>query len=320
MKNLILAVLGVLAFVAAGFYNGVSFAEEQAIAKPFGYTIERGDNLYRLAKRFKTTKNEILSINKGSACIRNENLILKGCTLNINDLFPEKEMAKLFNAYEKNFVGPLWQENVQLKKAGSTKTILLVGVGGVAALLFMGLLIMMVRWASYRDSMKEIIQKHLDLATEHRELYEAESAQLSTKLALKTEQVAALTQAKQEAEKLRESLIATQDEIKRLKTEKEELLSSHVKLMLDSGAALSKLAAFESLRKGAVCVFTSRDQGLIPDGFVIEETHLNEKGALDVMKIKCVKCGTLDVKYSGANMNSHYWKCIESLKETVDRT
>ena len=103
MKKAILVVLAGIIMVIS--YGVISLAGEKALAlKPYEYKIERGDNLTHIAKRFNTTKNELIEANKGGRCVKNENLIWKGCALVIPSLYPKPavivEVLRFQSAFE----------------------------------------------------------------------------------------------------------------------------------------------------------------------------------------------------------------------------
>ncbi|MDP2668283.1 MAG: hypothetical protein Q8P07_00380 [bacterium] len=216
MKTFILAIF---AFMAVSAYSKASFADEVVILRGFEYEILRNDNLYHLAKRFNTTKAKLLAANTDSRCIKNENLILKGCKLNVPSLYPAAEVENLSRANNENIVR-LRPANIALTKSNSKLSFLLSGVGLIAGFLFVGLLVIMVRTAAFKDRMektleeKRAVMREKETALKGLELWRNGAVNqindLKTKLSLKTEELS-----------LQEG---SQEEIKRLKAENDSLV------------------------------------------------------------------------------------------------
>ena len=306
MKKIILAVLVVLGFVISVGYNDASFAEErgQVILRTFKYNIQRGDNLPRIAKRFDTTKERLLWANEGSRCIKNENLILRGCKITIPDIVSVKEALRVLNEESRKAIA-VKQKNAELKKANSKKSFLLGGVGIIAGFLFIGLLVIMIRTAAFKDGMekdleeKDVALKEKETALKGLELWRDGAVNqinnLKTKLSLKTEELS-----------LQEGSC---DEIKRLKTENDSLVLKLNECMTElDRTRIERGALYVEL---ATAAYMPRFK-----------TRSGQYIMFDTVKVRC-KFKDCNTEVSPQNALSHYFqqhgKTKESeLKETVD--
>jgi|SRR3989344_4918201 len=323
MKTLKTFILAVFAFIAASTYSNASFADEIVILKTFDYEIRKNDNLIHLAKRFDTTKAKLLAANTGSRCIKNENLILRGCKLNVPSLYPAAKVEEALQKGNEN-VMRLKLANIALTKSNSKLSFMLSGVGIIAGFLFIGLLVIMVRTAAFKENMENKLKESETTVEERgRALKDQETDliglklwrdgavnqinNLKTRLSLKTEELS-----------LQEG---SQEEIKRLKTENDSLvlkLNEHMRavdrLYFENGGMESKINILDA----QLAMLSG------PKDYV--EVKTQENGILK-FNVHTVYCKHKDCKVTPmlSNATSHHFKPHTQaeepgLKETVDRT
>ena len=110
MKKTILAVALVLAVIFSTFGFTAHAAEVAGNQSSqlfysadshsvFQYKMEKNDNFTLLAKRFETTIDKILAVNEGNKCVKNRNLILRGCKIFIT-LFKVEALQKAYKLGE----------------------------------------------------------------------------------------------------------------------------------------------------------------------------------------------------------------------------
>lgn len=279
MKTIILTVLVIFGLLTLTNNDGIAQQIEPSVIKTYEYRLQRGDNLTRVAKRFETTKERLLWANTGNPCVKNEDLILRGCWLTIPNLVTVNEAQRVINTANRNVAA--------VKKTMSHQIAVDQKFNKVSNVSLTILSVILAIW--------------LIVVCAKNNLKEEELKKLGIKLTVKDEQIAALTQAKQEAEQLRSRVPALQDELN--------------KSIIAYADCFRRLTEFENHSPGKRYSFISKDSGLIQTAYEIIETSVGADSKPIVKTIKCLKCGITDVKPQNSNMASHYFAHV---KEEID--
>lgn len=192
MKKTILAVALVFTVIFSAFgFTAYAAEGEEVITigfEPYGYKVERGDNLTSLAKRFGTTADELFEANKwNSKCVKSRNLILAGCWIAVLHLVTLDSVLEVTDNYDQ----ALNKARVETKQAKDAT----VFYSYIALFLAIFLIVVFVLWhftgnrldewrekatenskTSYKldqslaDANKELAKKNELLATVHADL------------------------------------------------------------------------------------------------------------------------------------------------------
>lgn len=118
----------------------------------------------------------------------------------------------------------------------------------------------------------------------------------------------ALAEAEKRKNDLEAKLVSTETRLENVELELKGALKA-------SAGFFEDLMAFQNCAPGKRYSFTSRENELNQTAYEVVESHIGANCKPVVVKIKCLKCGALDVKPENSNMNSHYWKHI---KDEID--
>ncbi|OGF81568.1 hypothetical protein A2924_02365 [Candidatus Giovannonibacteria bacterium RIFCSPLOWO2_01_FULL_44_16] len=237
MKKLVISILAAVTLIFSG--NQI-FAEDTAPTGSFTYPIKRGTNLTRIAKDFGVSNKALIEANRGNPSFKSPNKILAGGKLNIPNVYTKADVSNIRSADAKKSVEAIQavQKTRRAESSNSSIKVFLLIIGGFVLFVFWtkGL-------ADYWDEKTRLEETKKILAQTNKDFHavclsNGEKDQiiksLKTNLQVSQEQVSALEQAKNEAEKLRNQLNEAFDNIATLEKALKDKVSANDMVIVQS--------------------------------------------------------------------------------------